>query len=288
MPQRGPVGRTCDLRSGEDEGLQYRAVVDLIDADSDQLPWRMIASQSRSTTLAGFVQRSGETVDQIEVARPAVTVLFVLSGEMRLGGDDRPVRSAAVGLRSLPLRSSSSSSVECVEMNLSPLQMFALCGGRPMDEIADGIADLDDIAVRPMAGLHERVASTSCWSDRFDLVHGFVDEAMGVDQGSAEIRHAWWMLSATGGRAGVGELCSATGWSAKRLRARFRREIGVTPKQAGRLIRFGLAHDRLTAGVAPSIVAAEGGFADQSHLHRDVLGFSGMTPGKLAARPHGF
>lgn len=263
-------------------------VVERIDAEGDQLPWRKIASQRRSTTLAGFVQQSGELTEQIELARPAVTVLFVLSGEMRLGGDDRPVRSAAVGLRSLPLRSSASGSVECVEMNLSPLQMFALCGGRPMDEIADGIADLDDIVVRAMVGLHDRVASKSCWSDRFDVVHGFVDESVAVHRGSAEVRQAWWMLSSTGGRAGVGELCSATGWSAKRLRARFRREIGVTPKQAGRLIRFGLAHDRLTAGVAPSIVAAEGGFADQSHLHRDVLGFSGMTPGELAARPHGF
>lgn len=96
------------------------------------------------------------------------------------------------------------------------------------------------------------------------------------------------MLTSTGGRAGVGELCSATGWSAKRLRARFRREIGVTPKQAARLIRFGVAHERLSAGVAPAVVAAEGGFADQSHLHRDVVGFSGTTPATLARRPHGF
>lgn len=249
--------------------------------------WEVIADCRRSAHIAGFVQRSDVESEQVEIARPAVTVLFVLSGAMRLGSDGSVVGAAAVGLRSLPLRSRWSGPIECLEVKLSPLDMFAVSGGRPMNEITEDIVDLDDLLSASKSRLHAQVTSALDWHDRFELVQDLIDEARTTHHGSAEVREAWSTLTATGGRADVRELCSATGWSAKRLRSRFRREIGVTPKQAARLIRFGLAHQRLLAGVSPSVVAAEGGFADQSHLHRDVVSFSGTTPGRLAARPHG-
>lgn len=250
--------------------------------------WEAVTDWRRPAHVCGFVQRSAVEAEQAEVPRPAVTVVFVLSGAMRLGGDDRVVRAAAVGLRGVPLRSRWSGPVECLEVRLSPLDMFALSGGRPMNEITDEIVDLEDLINPSRDGLYARIRSASDWNDRFEVLKDFVGEATTTHRGSAEVRQAWSMLSVTGGRAGVAELCSATGWSAKRLRARFRHEIGVTPKQAARLIRFGIAHQRLSAGVTPSVVAAEGGFADQSHLHRDVVGFSGTTPGRLVARLHGF
>ena len=41
----------------------------------------------------------------------------------------------------------------------------------------------------------------------------------------------------------------------------------------------------LAAGRAPAGVAAEGGYADQSHLHRDVVAFTGLTPTAVAGEP---
>ncbi len=263
-------------------------MVGLVGDEAEGSLWESAMDFPRSGGVAGFVQSSDGEAEQDEAAWPAVTLVFVLSGSMRLGTDSAGVRAAAVGLRSVPLRNRWSGPVECLEVKLSPLDMFALSGGRPMDELANNVVDLEDLLGSSKRRLHDQLVSCTGWVERSVLVRNLVHEARTIDRGSPEVRQAWSMLSESAGQVGVGELGSATGWSAKRLRARFRREVGVTPKQAARLIRFGAAHQRLSTGVAPSVVAAEGGFADQSHLHRDVVGFSGTTPGKLAVRRHGF
>src|SRR5216683_4059098 len=82
----------------------------------------------------------------------------------------------------------------------------------------------------------------------------------------------------------VAELAAATGWSRKRLWSRFRSQIGLTPKRAAQLVRFDHAAHRLAAGHSAALVAAESGYTDQSHLHRDVTTFAGVTPRPLQPR----
>lgn len=51
---------------------------------------------------------------------------------------------------------------------------------------------------------------------------------------------------------------------------------------------------RLIAAVLPLLegpsfwgrLAAQGGYADQAHLHRDVVELTGITPGEFAQRVH--
>jgi transcriptional regulator GlxA family with amidase domain len=69
------------------------------------------------------------------------------------------------------------------------------------------------------------------------------------------------------------------------LWSRFRSQIGPTPKRAAELIRFDHAAHRLAAGHTAAQVAAESGYADQSHLHRDVMTFAGVTPATVAMAP---
>ena len=87
------------------------------------------------------------------------------------------------------------------------------------------------------------------------------------------------------GRARVEQLAADVGWSRKRLWSRFRSQIGLTPKRAAQLIRFDHSAHRLAAGDSAALVAAEGGYADQSHLHRDVMTFAGVTPKAVATAP---
>jgi hypothetical protein len=42
---------------------------------------------------------------------------------------------------------------------------------------------------------------------------------------------------------------------------------------------------RLVAGEGPAQVAADGGYYDQSHLHRDVMAFTGTTPATVLCEP---
>ena len=65
----------------------------------------------------------------------------------------------------------------------------------------------------------------------------------------------------------------------------FRSQIGLTPKRAAQLVRFDHAAHRLAAGHSAARVAADSGYADQSHLHHAVTAFAGMTPTAIASAP---
>jgi AraC-like DNA-binding protein len=82
----------------------------------------------------------------------------------------------------------------------------------------------------------------------------------------------------------IAALAEAVGWSRSRLVDRFRREIGVPPKTVARIARFHSAVDRMSAGeTSLARIAAEWGYADQSHFNRDVRDLAGCTPGELLA-----
>jgi AraC-like DNA-binding protein len=51
------------------------------------------------------------------------------------------------------------------------------------------------------------------------------------------------------------------------------------------LVRFDQAVHRLAAGNDIARVAADSGYADQSHLHRDVVAFTGATPAAVSGAP---
>ncbi|MGO4756504.1 helix-turn-helix domain-containing protein, partial [Streptomyces sp. 2MCAF27] len=80
-------------------------------------------------------------------------------------------------------------------------------------------------------------------------------------------------------------LAAEVGWSRKRLWSRFHSQIGLPPKRAAKLVRFDHCAHRLVAGEGAARVAVDGGYADQSHLHRDVVAFTGVTPTTVAGEP---
>ena len=92
-------------------------------------------------------------------------------------------------------------------------------------------------------------------------------------------------MVASRGRVRVERLAAEVGWSRKRLWSRFRSQIGLTPKRSAQLIRFDDAAHRLAAGHSAALVAAESGYVDQSHLHREVMAFAGLTPTAIAVAP---
>ena len=100
-----------------------------------------------------------------------------------------------------------------------------------------------------------------------------------------EVAWAWNRMLAGRGQVRVDRLGAEVGWSRRRLWSRFHAQIGLPPKRAATLVRFDHAAHRLAAGDAAARVAADGGYADQSHLHRDVVAFTRTTPVTVAAEP---
>jgi len=73
-------------------------------------------------------------------------------------------------------------------------------------------------------------------------------------------------------------LASVAGLSVSRFTARFRGETGLSPHRYLCLVRVRRAQDLLRAGLAPSVVATDVGFFDQSHLCRHFRRVLGITP----------
>ncbi|OHV74205.1 hypothetical protein BCD48_32500 [Pseudofrankia sp. BMG5.36] len=174
-----------------------------------------------------------------------------------------------------------------LEAWLAPLGAYALLG-LPMDELEGQVVDLGDV-VGAAAGrrLTERVREAPTWGDRFALMDEFLlRRAAEGPRPSPEVGWAWRRLVITGGRIPISRLAGEVGWSHKRLIAGFRRQIGLPPKTAARLVRFDQLLARLDERRPPrwDQLAAEGGYSDQAHLVRDFREFTGAAPTAFMAR----
>jgi transcriptional regulator GlxA family with amidase domain len=78
----------------------------------------------------------------------------------------------------------------------------------------------------------------------------------------------------------VAALAAGTGWSRRHLLTRFRAQVGLGPKAAGRVLRFRRAADLLAAGPAGTLadLAVACGYADHAHLDREFRALAGCTP----------
>ena len=120
------------------------------------------------------------------------------------------------------------------------------------------------------------------WADRFAILDTALGRRLATGPGvPGEVGWAWRRLGESGGLLPVTELAAQVGWSRRHLAERFRAELGLTPKLAGRVIRFQRACRMLERprrrGLAE--VAAACGFYDQAHLTRDFNEFAGCSPG---------
>ncbi|MEA2826150.1 MAG: hypothetical protein QOG43_589 [Actinomycetota bacterium] len=81
----------------------------------------------------------------------------------------------------------------------------------------------------------------------------------------------------------VGSLAGALGVSERQFHRRCRAAVGYGPKTLDRVLRFrrflALAEVRPRAGLAR--LAADAGYADQSHLNRECARLAGTTPARL-------
>lgn len=196
--------------------------------------------------------------------------------------------------------------------------------GLPAGELARMSLEGEDVLGRMAPRLRERLAEATDWDERFAI---FATEmGLGGDERPrarprgrpsvrlpdlrstaarfadlrstaprAEVVEAWRLLAATRGRIRIGELAERVFLSRRRLSTLFPAELGITPKEAARTMRFTHAVARIGqrvrgSGGPPSRggarpgpldlarIAAECGYADQSHLDREFRAFAGTSP----------
>src|SRR5215469_17976538 len=239
----------------------------------------------RGVTMAGFRERAADALDLQVVPYPAVTVAVDLGDGFIV--DDASGRqqrgSVVVGMAPGDVRARGSD-IECLQVRLSPVLAHATLGASP--EMDGTVVALEDLWGRDATRFQEQLRTAGSWDDRFAIAEAAL--ARRQEAGRAvdpEVAFAFGQMLTSRGRVRVDRLAAETGWSRKRLWSRFRSQIGLTPKRAAQLVRFDHAAHLLAAGHGAALVAAESGYADQSHLHRDAMAFAGMTPTAVAVAP---
>jgi AraC-like DNA-binding protein len=250
-----------------------------------------IATPSRSlrlpgVSMAGFRARTKDLVELSVIPYPAVT-LFIDFGDGLLIDDSSGLRqrgSVVAGLVPGAVVRGRGRDIECLQVRLSPVVAHAVLGA--CSELDGTVAAFDDIWGREATRIQERLHAARSWDQRFAIVEAaFARRCQAGRAVDPEVGFAWRQMVNDRGGVRVERLADETGWSRKRLWARFSSQIGLTPKRAAQLIRFDHAAHRLAAGHSAAIVAAESGYADQSHMHRDVMAFAGVTPTAVASAP---
>jgi AraC-like DNA-binding protein len=168
-----------------------------------------------------------------------------------------------------------------IEMRLAPLGAYTLLGPAVAD-VNGTIVGLEDLVGGDARRLGERIQSASTWEGRARLLDAFLlDRCARGPQPSPEVSEAWALLVQSGGTSTIGEIARDVGWSHKHLITRFKEEVGVAPRLAGRLLRLARVWRVINSDQSWARIAAESGYADQSHLVREFRQFTGTTPSAL-------
>jgi AraC-like DNA-binding protein len=237
--------------------------------------------------MAGFSQRAPARWDIAMVPYPAVTLLLDLGEED--GGAIHSTQgrhqrgSVVIGLLPGQVRAVGRMRVDCLQIRLAPAVAAALLGGST--ELTGTVVALADIWGRDAEQVEDRLRAAGSWEERFAIAAQVLRRRPAVRRIDPEIAYAWRRTVAGRGRIRVDRLAEEVGWSRQRLWSRFRSQLGTTPKRAARLARFDHAAHLLAAGCVPASVAGDGGYVDQSHLHRETMAIAGLPPSAVATAP---
>jgi AraC-like DNA-binding protein len=214
---------------------------------------------------------------------PSAVAALILSfgDEIAVRSGDGPVRrhtSFLAPLHDRPATTEHAGRQHGVEVRLSPLAARRLLG-MPLQEVPDGVVDLELLLGGRAAELTERLATAPGWEESFALLDAVLARRLAAAPPlHPGVRRAWARLVASRGTVPIAALAEDLGWSRRHLGERIRADLGLPPKVIARILRFDHAKRLLGRGGGLADVAYACGYSDQAHLNRDFRALAGTTP----------
>lgn len=237
----------------------------------------------------GYREASAAAVIRRETPVPVVPVILIFEAGFRLRTVDgwTPLdRSFVAGLHEHSVLVGSDGRAHCAQIDLTPPGARCLLGVEPGD-LRNRVVDLEAVIGAQVVRLVDRLAEAPDWPARFELLDRYlVARVSSGSPGSPGILRAWARLRDSGGAAPVAGLAAEAGLSRQTFSERFAREIGLSPKRAGVLLRLERALAMLgdPGAAALADVAVACGYYDQAHFNRDMQAFCGETPAGVRAQ----
>ncbi len=195
-------------------------------------------------------------------------------------GEARYMQSALTGLQRTAQAYRAAGDVGSVAVRFTPWGAASFFG---LDGLADRRVALDEVWPAPeLRHLEGRLADATDHRERILLVQGFL---LRHRRGAPDpvVRAAAQRTVRALGAVSVRALATETGLSERQFERRFKRSVGIAPKQFARIARFQSAVSRIRAHQLAA-TAQDLGFSDQAHFTRDVCAMAGTTPQRLRQR----
>jgi AraC-like DNA-binding protein len=182
---------------------------------------------------------------------------------------------------------------------INPLQHASILGvhfkpggvfpflGVPAGELADAHVDLETLWGPMARELRERLCSAATPAERFSLLEeALLSRLRRPPEHHGAVPVALEAFEPRGEVVRVRDIARRAGLSQRRFIQVFVAEVGMTPKLYCRVRRFQQARALVRKAAAPdwARVAVDCGYFDQSHLIRDFLAFSGLSPADYLLR----
>lgn len=278
------------------------AGIDRLDHASDHGRWTLWRKRPppllrpHVIELEGYVETGGAPLVRRELPFSGIPLILVFEHHFSVFGEDgseslRLGQGFVAGLTDQPTLVGSPGHAFCMQVNFTPLGARRILG-LDLNEIAGLVVPADAALGAPFRGLEDRLAHAPDWPQRFAIIERYLLDRLERNAPPTPLVEAGYaQLAAAGGNLGIGSLAAELDVSNKHLSTLFRREIGITPKAAARLLRFETALAALQAGRVRSLadLAYACGYADQSHFNGEFRAMSGQSPKALlrASLPDG-
>ena len=161
---------------------------------------------------------------------------------------------------------------------------------RPLNEVAAGIVDLDDIWKGRAHELTERIALASGMTERVQIIEEvLLDKLAKNGRFDRTVDRCLQLIEAERGQMNVAQLAAHLGVSNRQLSRRFQHTVGLSPKEFARVSRF-LNVIRCLNDREPRTTLTETaiacGYFDQAHFNHEFREMAGMAPGEFFNFPN--
>jgi len=160
-----------------------------------------------------------------------------------------------------------------------------------LDELANRVEALETVFGNGLVEMEERIASASDFDERIAVTESLLKRSSGRPFTADErLSVAIDEIRKGRGQKRIKLIARDIGMSERNLERLFSRQIGLSPKQFSRTVRFQnvLRTFKTSSDRAFADAAYDFGYFDQSHLINDFQCFSGKSPAAFLDQTHRF
>lgn len=191
-------------------------------------------------------------------------------------GEQVEPRAHLCGQRTRPFTVSASGNTGILMCSFYPWAVYELTGV-PVDQLTNDTVPAEDIFPGIAPVIREILAAQDLLG-RVTILENYLLNLPRTKSGL--VRAAAETLKYTTDKP-IHQVAASLGLSKRQLDRKFVAAVGISPKAFARVIRFQRALGYRHSQTSAANIAAQCGYFDQAHMHRELKALGGKTPGKL-------